>query len=102
MAEYRPSQPFTTALIVLKPTGVEKVAGVATKVFPAIKDGFVINGKTPLNGEVEIDTYHDHRLAMSAYIAGLICEKPILINDFEWVNTSFPEFLGLINKIIKD
>lgn len=43
MAEYRPSQPFTTALIVLKPTGVEKVAGVATKVFPAIKDGFVIN-----------------------------------------------------------
>ena len=63
------------------------------------QDGFIINGKTPLNGEVEIDTYHDHRLAMSAYIAGLICEKPILINDFEWVNTSFPEFLKIINKL---
>jgi len=60
-------------------------------------DGFVIYGKTKLNGDVIIDTYHDHRLAMSAYIAGLICEKEICINDFEWVNTSFPEFLKLIS-----
>ena len=36
---------------------------------------------------------------MSAYIAGLICENSITINDFEWVNTSFPEFLELIEKI---
>jgi len=62
-------------------------------------DGFIINGKTELTGNAIIDTYHDHRLAMSAYIAGLICKEPITINDFEWVNTSFPEFLELIEKI---
>lgn len=62
-------------------------------------DGFIIYGKAKLTGNTTIDTYHDHRLAMSAYIAGLICENPIIINDFEWVNTSFPEFLELIENI---
>ena len=66
------------------------------------EDGFIIEGKTKLKGDAIIDTYHDHRLAMSAYIAGLICEKEIIINDFEWVNTSFPEFLELITKLIKE
>ena len=66
------------------------------------EDGFIVQGKTKLTGECEIDTYHDHRLAMSAYVAGLICEKPLLINDFEWVNTSFPEFLELMSKIKED
>ena len=66
------------------------------------EDGFIIEGKTNLKGDCEIETYHDHRLAMSAYVAGLICEKPVLINDFEWVNTSFPEFLSLMDKIIEE
>ncbi|MDD3594229.1 MAG: 3-phosphoshikimate 1-carboxyvinyltransferase [Candidatus Gastranaerophilales bacterium] len=63
------------------------------------QDGFRINGKTKLKGDTIVECYHDHRLAMSAYVAGLICEKPVLINNFEWVNTSFPEFLELIYKI---
>lgn len=66
------------------------------------EDGFIIEGKTPLKGNAIIETYHDHRLAMSAYVAGLICEKEIIINDFEWVNTSFPEFLELMNNIIEE
>ena len=66
------------------------------------EDGFIIEGKTPLKGNAIIETYHDHRLAMSAYVAGLICEKEIMINDFEWVNTSFPEFLELMNNIIEE
>lgn len=62
-------------------------------------DGFVINGKTALKGGAEVETYHDHRLAMSLYVAGLICKNPITINGFEWVNISFPEFQGLIKKL---
>lgn len=62
-------------------------------------DGFIIEGKTKLVGGAEIETYHDHRLAMSMYVAGLICEKPVKINDFEWVNISFPEFENLMNKL---
>lgn len=65
-------------------------------------DGMVINGKTPLKGGIEIDSHHDHRTAMSFYVAGLITEQPLLIKDFEWVNTSFPEFLSLMEKIFND
>ena len=63
-------------------------------------DGFIINGKSELQGNCEIECYHDHRIAMSAYIAGLICKNPVKINEFQWVNISFPEFLGLVSKLI--
>lgn len=63
------------------------------------QDGFIINGKTELNGGCEIECYHDHRIAMSTYVAGLICKKPITINEFQWVDISFPEFLKLIKEL---
>lgn len=63
-------------------------------------DGFIINGKTELQGGCDVETYHDHRLAMSLYVAGLICKQPICINGFEWVNISFPEFDRLFKNII--
>ncbi len=63
------------------------------------RDGFIINGKKNLNGNKEVETYHDHRLAMSLYVAGLICEKPISINGFEWVDISFPEFDKLFTSL---
>lgn len=62
-------------------------------------DGMIINGKTNLKGNIETESYKDHRLAMTLYVAGLICEKEILINDFEWVNISFPEFLELFESL---
>lgn len=62
-------------------------------------DGFIINGKTKLSGGCTVETHHDHRLAMSFYVAGLICEKPVLINGFEWVDISFPEFEEMFSKI---
>ena len=55
-------------------------------------DGFVVHGKTQLYGGCEVNTYNDHRLAMSMFVAGLICKKDISIKDFNWVNISFPEF----------
>lgn len=65
-------------------------------------DGMIINGKSSLRGDFEIDCHHDHRTAMSFYVAGLICEKPLLIKEFEWVNTSFPEFQSLMLNIIEE
>ena len=67
-------------------------------------DGFIINNggkscRSKLTGGAELQTYHDHRLAMSFYIAGLICEKEISINGFEWTNISFPEFEGLLAEL---
>ena len=63
-------------------------------------DGFIVNGKTSLNGGIEVETYHDHRLAMSLFTAGLVCKKPIIIKDFDWVDISFPEFEELMNNLM--
>ena len=59
-------------------------------------DGFIINGKQIINGDCEVEVFHDHRLAMSFYVAGLISKKPVKIKDFQWVDISFPEFLGIM------
>jgi len=63
------------------------------------QDGFIIEGKKEINKEVELETFLDHRLAMSYYILSLINQKPMKINGFECVNTSFPEFLKLMEKL---
>jgi len=65
-----------------------------------LPDGFVIYGKTKLKGDCVLETYHDHRIAMSAYIAGLIADKSLEINEFQWVNISFPEFTNIFDKLI--
>lgn len=62
-------------------------------------DGFVIEGKTLLRGNCVLETYHDHRIAMSGYIAGLISQKPVKINEFQWVNISFPEFTSVFESL---
>ena len=60
------------------------------------KDGLEIEGGDEIqpNGEI-LETYHDHRLAMSWFLAGLVSEKAFEINGFHWAATSFPEFLEL-------
>ena len=65
------------------------------------EDGFVITGKSKLKGGCETESYHDHRLAMSFYIAGLIAENEIAINGFEWTKISFPEFEELFSKLAR-
>lgn len=61
-------------------------------------DGFVIR-KSELTGDAELECYYDHRLAMSFYIAGLVCKKEIAINGFEWTKISFPEFESLFSSL---
>ena len=54
-------------------------------------DGMIIHGGKPLHGAV-IDSYADHRIAMSFAVAGAICEGTMNINGGECVNISYPEF----------
>lgn len=65
------------------------------------KDGMIIRGKTPLAGGIVTETYNDHRLAMSLYIAGLIAKNEIAIDGFEWAGISFPAFLTLFEQVKK-
>lgn len=64
-------------------------------------DGFIVYGKCKLKGGAELESYHDHRLAMSFYVAGMLCEEEIAINGFEWTNISFPEFEALAEVLKK-
>ena len=60
-----------------------------------------MKGKTKIEGDAELESYHDHRLAMSFYIAGLVAEKEVCINGFEWTKISFPEFEELVNNLVQ-
>lgn len=65
------------------------------------KDGMIIYGKTDLVGGSTVQTYCDHRIAMSLYVAGLVAKKEICIDGFEWVNISFPSFEKLFEQVKK-
>ncbi|MBC7544315.1 MAG: 3-phosphoshikimate 1-carboxyvinyltransferase [Candidatus Sericytochromatia bacterium] len=54
-------------------------------------DGWTVTGKTPLHG-ASVTCWGDHRLAMSAAVAGLIATGQTVIQDADAIQTSFPGF----------
>lgn len=84
----------------------DRIAAIATELrkmgieIEETPDGFIIEGKQGLKGNAILDTYHDHRIAMSMYVAGMVADAPVEVKDFNWVDISFPEFEGLIDKLI--
>ena len=62
-------------------------------------DGFIINGCREINKSAILETHLDHRLAMSYYVLSLINNQSMEIKGFNCVNTSFPEFLKLMDKL---
>ncbi|MBQ8409514.1 MAG: 3-phosphoshikimate 1-carboxyvinyltransferase [Clostridia bacterium] len=59
----------------------------------ATNDGMIIRGQKILSGGT-VDSYNDHRIAMSAAIASLVCSSPVTISGFEAINKSYPTFLN--------
>ena len=58
----------------------------------------IIKGPTPLFGTV-IPPTSDHRMIMMATIAALIAKGSTIIQDTQWVNVSYPDFFGEIEKL---
>ena len=54
-------------------------------------DGMVIIGKPRLIGGI-VDSCNDHRIAMSAAIASLVCDGEVKISRFEAISKSYPTF----------
>jgi 3-phosphoshikimate 1-carboxyvinyltransferase len=69
-----------------------KNLGIEAKEF---EDGYEIVGGFPKSGVV--NSYGDHRIAMSFAILGLL--TPLKIIDVDCINTSFPNFFNLFSKI---
>lgn len=57
------------------------------------KDGMVVTGGVITGGQVE--TYNDHRIAMSFAVAGGVSEGAVVVNEADHVATSFPNFVEL-------
>ncbi len=56
-------------------------------------------GDQPVKGGARIQTFHDHRIAMSFLVMGLASEAPIEIDDDSMIATSFPTFKALMAAI---
>lgn len=59
----------------------------------------IIGGK--LNGGV-VDSFHDHRIAMSFAVAGLAAEQEVTIENWSAVDISFPTFSDLILELQRE
>lgn len=73
--------------------GLEK-SGIVTEEFD---DGYAITGGTLRPAAIE--SFGDHRIAMSFSIAGLVCG--MAVEDTACVDTSFPNFYALLRQITK-
>lgn len=64
------------------------------------EDGFEIDGGSPLVTDYKrINSFGDHRIAMSAAVMALGCKKNVEVLDAGCVSTSFPDFFKLIGKL---
>ena len=61
------------------------------------KDSIEITGGKIRGGKV--DSYDDHRIAMSFVIAGLISERSLTIMDTQNISTSFPTFVTILREL---
>ena len=63
-----------------------------------LEDGFIIQGPTQLKG-AEIETFHDHRIAMAFTTAGLITDGDIILDYPECACISYPEFYDELERL---
>ncbi len=70
---------------------------VGAKIEPR-DDGMVITGTGRLSGG-KVDSFGDHRIAMSMAVAALAADGEIEISDTACTETSFPGFWGLLESI---
>ena len=58
-----------------------------------LEDGMIIRGGTPLHAG-EVESYHDHRIAMALAIAGMGIDGETVIRDAEAASVTYPNFIN--------
>lgn len=66
-----------------------KALGVTVKVED---NQIIIHGRQTLKGNITLDSYNDHRIAMMISIAALRCDNPVILTSANAVNKSYPHF----------
>lgn len=63
-------------------------------------DGMIVSNARRITSPARpIETDMDHRIAMSFLVLGLATPEPITVDDGSMIDTSFPGFAALINKL---
>ncbi len=63
------------------------------------EDYMIVKGMKKVRGGQLINTFNDHRIAMSFICLGQVAQTPIKINETTSINTSFPEFIEKFKEI---
>ncbi len=66
-----------------------------------LPDGMRIYGGYPLRGQ-GCRSYHDHRIAMSLAVAGLLAQGETVIEEAEAMAVSFPQFAEVLEQLRKE
>ena len=78
---YKESDRIASTVAMLNSLGIQtKVTDCTFTVYP----GTLMGGT--------VDSFHDHRIAMSAAIAAIVCQQPVTILHAECVEKSYPGF----------
>lgn len=68
------------------------------KVEVGADDSLTVHGTgKPPQGGATVATAMDHRIAMSFLVLGMASADPIQVDDGAFIDTSFPDFVGLMN-----
>lgn len=77
-------------------TATAKLLSVNGVQVEELENGLKVKGGSVPGGGT-VTTHHDHRIAMSALILGLVADTPVSIDDASMIATSFPTFFDLMS-----
>jgi len=72
-----------------------KACGVEVSETP---DSMRVIGAGTISGGARLASQHDHRIAMSFLVLGMVAQNPITMLDVATISTSFPDFANIMNK----
>ncbi len=103
LAAFAQGETTVTGVAHLRHKESDRLAAVATELQKMginareTADGLIIPGGRPHGAN--IDTYRDHRIAMSFAVAGLVAEGETVVEGAEWADISFPGFFDLLGRL---